>query len=465
MGEDTVVASKKLLGGDLIQEEDEEGECSEDMFQASSSKEVAHAAFLACKAQYAFQRNWYPDPIAGLFSYQTWNGMDGFWQNGLAIETLANAMHYGNHTRYFSVLKSSLREVSSLELAYSPEPSFDDMAWYGLAFARVHELYGLNGFLRVSKDIFNWCWTNGWDMSGQCGGGMWFDGGMNAKATITNVQMFQLGMKLARLSSSKRDQDTFRDRATKVWQFINNTGILDYTNYKVYDGISLDSCKVEDKQTTFTYTAGTLAGGLVEEYKLKKDAELLQLAVNVSNSVLQYITKDGVLTENCDPDDSCNLDARAFKGIFTRNLRYLIDVSPANQEEASYKKFLNRNVAALTTNASCTPSQTKDCHIVYLDGPPAYNKTGPVYGAAWNLHMKEARPMAHNSALDLLNSAVFGGTAKCTGKSCSFDPPNPPPHHLTCKDNPCPTGQDCCSFVQSYTCCAVGQKCLAGICT
>ena len=33
--------------------------------------------------------------------------MDGFWQDGVAIETLANTMHYGNHSRYFSVLQVS----------------------------------------------------------------------------------------------------------------------------------------------------------------------------------------------------------------------------------------------------------------------------------------------------------------------------------------------------------------------
>ena len=36
----------------------------------------------------------------GLFSYQTWNGMDGFWQNGVVLETMANAMHYLNFTRF-----------------------------------------------------------------------------------------------------------------------------------------------------------------------------------------------------------------------------------------------------------------------------------------------------------------------------------------------------------------------------
>ena len=28
------------------------------------------------------------------------------------------------------------------------------------------------------------------------------------------------------------------------------------------------------------------------------------------------------------------------------------------------------------------------------------------------------------------------------GWACSYDPSSPPPHHLTCKDNPCPTGQE-----------------------
>ena len=36
----------------------------------------------------------------GLFSYQTWNGMDGFWQNGVVLETMANAMYYLNFTRF-----------------------------------------------------------------------------------------------------------------------------------------------------------------------------------------------------------------------------------------------------------------------------------------------------------------------------------------------------------------------------
>ena len=90
-------------------ENDESGNCTKHMFQIktdnSDNVKNDNVALWSCQAQYALQRNWYPDPIGGLFSYQTWNGMDGFWQNGVVIESMVNAMVYGNHTRYSSVVK------------------------------------------------------------------------------------------------------------------------------------------------------------------------------------------------------------------------------------------------------------------------------------------------------------------------------------------------------------------------
>ena len=90
----------------------ENGNCTQEMFPIKSKNgkttEFDKAALLSCQAQYALQRNWYPDPIGGLFSYQTWNGMDGFWQNGVAVEALTNAMIYGNHSRYLSVVQVTL---------------------------------------------------------------------------------------------------------------------------------------------------------------------------------------------------------------------------------------------------------------------------------------------------------------------------------------------------------------------
>ena len=111
---------------------------------------------------------------------------------------------------------------------------------------------------------------------------------------------------------------------------------------------------------------------------------------------------------------------------------------------------------------------SENCQIVYLDGPPAYEKTGPVFGSVWNgiLFQGEPeprRPMAQSSAIDLLNAVVFD-EVKCSGSLCKYDPPNLPPGKLTCQDDPCPKGQDCCAYYQSFTCCAIGQNCVGGFC-
>jgi len=77
-----------------------------------------------------------------LFSYQTWNGFDGFWQNGVVLEALTNFMAYANNTRYKSIVLDSYRELEELQWAYAPIPSYDDMMWYGLSYLRIFEVLG-----------------------------------------------------------------------------------------------------------------------------------------------------------------------------------------------------------------------------------------------------------------------------------------------------------------------------------
>ena len=53
-------------------------------------------------------------------------------------------------------------------MAYAPQPSFDDVAWYGLAYLRVYEMdKTATNFFRVAKDIYRWIWVQGWDESGK----------------------------------------------------------------------------------------------------------------------------------------------------------------------------------------------------------------------------------------------------------------------------------------------------------
>ena len=54
----------------------------------------------------------------------------------------------------------------------------------------------------------------------------------------------------------------------------------------------LDTCKAKkNANNTFTYNAGVLVGALVEEYKVKMQQRSLDLANNISLSILRYMTK------------------------------------------------------------------------------------------------------------------------------------------------------------------------------
>ena len=88
-----------------------------------------------------------------------------------------------------------------------------------------------------------------------------------------------------------------------------------------------------------------------------------------------------------------------------------------------------------------------------------------MFGSAWYKPVKEARPEAQVSVLDLFNAGIKFNVS-CIGQACNYDPPNPPPKKITCDDDPCPIGQECCQYpyTPAYTSCATGQKCKLGVC-
>ena len=84
---------------------------------------------------------------------------------------------------------------------------------------------------------------------GNCGGGVWFDQSLKSKATIENAQIYQLGMKLARLSnSSKEVKEDFHSKAKTAWNFLTKTtGILDPKTFQVI------LAKLQKEKKRFSY--------------------------------------------------------------------------------------------------------------------------------------------------------------------------------------------------------------------
>jgi mannan endo-1,6-alpha-mannosidase len=256
---------------------------------------------------------------------------------------------------------------------------------------------------------------------------MWFDQSMMSKDTITNVQMLQLGAKLYRLQGTN-DTDLLA-KVNQVWKFILINQLVNRDTFLTAGRADLAGNCGNDGDYLWTYNSGVIAGGLLEMSRILEDNYYLELAHRIANATIVLKSVNGTFTESCDPSHTCDDDAKMFKGIFVRNLRYLMDASNATTR-ARYALWLKDNMAAVMTNDRCeVTGKTSKCCVIYADGPPFNDKTGPVFSESWRGPFNYSAPMQQTSVLDLFVSIIRPGTI-CTGPGCSYDPPTPPPHHL-----------------------------------
>lgn len=336
-------------------------------------------------------------------------------------------------------------------------------------FVRV-QVYGLSEFLVVSQGIFDLCFNKGWDTNETCGGGYWFDYTNNQKQTITDLELLHLSGRLWRLTGRKNE--TLKNITLRTYSYLQRQQVIDNVTFLVADGMNMhpQNC-TPIKQYGPSYNMGVMIGGLIELYHMLNDSDYIELAHRIATATIEtYTNKDGIFVEYCEPNitsnasvNHCTLDQRVFKGLFVRNLRYLMDLSDEPQRER-YHNFLMGNVIAVLQRTLCEPS-VEYCRIQYLNGPPFFNITGPLFGRYWRGPFDYDAPEQHLATLELFIAAISPYT-RCTGSDCSYDPPNPPaPRKLTCKDDPCPPNQQCCDYQSHYTCCFTNQKCRPnGVC-
>ncbi|KAI8521480.1 hypothetical protein Bbelb_012340 [Branchiostoma belcheri] len=125
-----------------------------------------------------------------------------------------------------------------------------------------------------------------------------------------------------------------------------------------------------------------------------------------------------------------------FKGIFVRNLRYLMDVSD-NSTRAQYNVWIQNNVKAVLSRSRCEPLVEK-CNITYKDGPPVHNVTGPLFGTTWAGPYNQSAPMQETCVLDLFTSSIPRGSG-VWGRGARMIP-QPPSHPPDVLQSPVPPG-------------------------
>jgi predicted alpha-1,6-mannanase (GH76 family) len=178
-----------------------------------------------------------------------------------------------------------------------------------------------------------------WDTS-TCGGGVWWDRERTYKNAITNG----LYLRLAASIHNRTAGDTVwleRTRTAATWYL--NSGLINGSNL-VNDGLTAD-CH-NNGQTVWTYNQGLAIGGLVEAWRATGDTTLLDTARRLGDAAMTGLTSNGILTESCDGQGTCDDNQKQFKGIFSR---YLADLATATGDSA-YRSFAQRQADSIWAN-------------------------------------------------------------------------------------------------------------------
>jgi len=246
-----------------------------------------------------------------------------WWQSGNALQALLDYSVRTGTKRYLPQIENTI-EQQRKPLPWWPAgggefraDSTDDTGWWGLAMTRMYDLTRDRQYLSIAE--LDEQYIHGyWD--DVCGGGVWWD--IPGK-TYKNAISVELYLQLAAALHNRLPGDTvYLGHALAAWQWLKNSGMINGTGL-INDGLTTQSggC-ANNGGTTWTYNQGVVLGGLVELHRATGDPGLLAAARKIADAVLRspQLSPNGILTEPCQPADTCNSDQTAFKGIFARNL-------------------------------------------------------------------------------------------------------------------------------------------------
>jgi predicted alpha-1,6-mannanase (GH76 family) len=197
--------------------------------------------------------------------------------------------------------------------------------------------------LATSIDIHDVVTRDSWTDQ-PCNGGVFWSREYSYKNAITNELYFSAAARLFKITGNS----TFLDRATKTLNWLQSSGMIQ-SNFQIVDGLANATCKAQG--AVYTYNQGVLLGGLAELGAVSNatyKSELITLGENIANAVSTLMTdSNGILTEaNCG-------DGALFKGIYTRYLRYFLDIAQPSSTD-KLKSFLTAQSSSIWNAARDT---------------------------------------------------------------------------------------------------------------
>lgn len=188
-----------------------------------------------------------------LMSYGLTNGVlpspYWWWESAGVLTSMIHYSHYTEDYAYEETVANALgtQAGSGQDFMGAQTLGNDDQLWWGLAAMTAAE-YNFRqpasgvSYLQLAQNVYDQVLAR-WDTTSCKGGLHWqIDAsapGYTYKNAISNGLFFQLAARLARHTGDSK----YNTEATTVWNWVSSVGLIDATNYNVYDGTSTgDGC-------------------------------------------------------------------------------------------------------------------------------------------------------------------------------------------------------------------------------
>lgn len=255
------------------------------------------------------------------FDYAKWSGDTQF------LNTVIGALVNASYTTSHDFLGGD--QVTIVETLLGRWN--DDILWPSQAVVAGAEVFGPKTIMPGSNGDYITLATKTFDQAAvqtdnKCGGGIYWSRdrgspGGTYKSLITQLEFIAQGAR----NYIQTQNETALGITKQVLDWITSSGIGNPQTGVLFDGVGIEDCS---KYTTnlWSYNYGQLLGALSWMHKATGEQKYLDMSIPYFDYAINTFANSntsGVITEICEPNDSCNRDQQGFKAIFTRNLVYL----------------------------------------------------------------------------------------------------------------------------------------------
>lgn len=274
-----------------------------------------------------------------------------WWNSAVALQTIGDYMQRTGDRRYLVQLDNTFEKDKGAFPAgvLSGDPllgnftsrAIDDSEWWGLTWLQAYDLTGNRKYLDMAVTIANY--VHGyWDTS-TCGGGVWWNAERTYKNAVTNGLWIRL---TAELHNRIHGDRVWLERSREAWSWFAGSGMINASGL-VNDGLT-DTCS-NNGQNVWSYNQGLAIGAGLELWRATRDPHILTTVRQLANAAIgaDGLVVNGVLTERCDAlDQTCDDNAKQFKGIFMRYWTDLVDTT----HDPRYAAFLDQQAENIWAN-------------------------------------------------------------------------------------------------------------------